>query len=109
MRRKLDLAASVIVAPDLLFLDEPTTGLDPRSRSARAEELRGQRRAIRIRLPDPAHRDRARKLIAGDEIVVRDEPEPAVLSARIPARPRAGLLASSPPARSAWCTAPGSG
>lgn len=33
MRRKLDIAASIIVTPDLLFLDEPTTGLDPRSRS----------------------------------------------------------------------------
>ncbi|MFI1938482.1 daunorubicin resistance protein DrrA family ABC transporter ATP-binding protein [Streptomyces purpureus] len=32
MRRRLDLAASVILAPDVLFLDEPTTGLDPRSR-----------------------------------------------------------------------------
>ena len=33
MRRRLDIAASIIVTPDLLFLDEPTTGLDPRSRS----------------------------------------------------------------------------
>ncbi|HZC73669.1 MAG TPA: ATP-binding cassette domain-containing protein [Jatrophihabitans sp.] len=33
MRRKLDIAASIFVTPDLLFLDEPTTGLDPRSRS----------------------------------------------------------------------------
>jgi daunorubicin/doxorubicin transport system ATP-binding protein len=32
MRRRLDIAASIIVTPDLLFLDEPTTGLDPRSR-----------------------------------------------------------------------------
>jgi ABC-2 type transport system ATP-binding protein len=32
MRRRLDIAASIIVRPDLLFLDEPTTGLDPRSR-----------------------------------------------------------------------------
>jgi ABC-2 type transport system ATP-binding protein len=33
MRRRLDLVASLIVAPAVLFLDEPTTGLDPRSRS----------------------------------------------------------------------------
>ena len=34
MRRRLDLAASLVLAPPVLFLDEPTTGLDPRSRLA---------------------------------------------------------------------------
>jgi ABC-2 type transport system ATP-binding protein len=33
MRRRLDLAASLIVPPAVIFLDEPTTGLDPRSRT----------------------------------------------------------------------------
>jgi ABC-2 type transport system ATP-binding protein len=33
LRRRLDIAASIVVTPDLVFLDEPTTGLDPHSRN----------------------------------------------------------------------------
>ena len=41
MRRRLDLAVSLVATPPVLFLDEPTTGLDPRSRSELWEVLRG--------------------------------------------------------------------
>ncbi|MFC7796821.1 ATP-binding cassette domain-containing protein [Streptomyces cinereoruber] len=41
MRRRLDLAASLILAPGVLFLDEPTTGLDPRGRNDVWESVRG--------------------------------------------------------------------
>jgi ABC-2 type transport system ATP-binding protein len=41
MRRRLDLAASLVAAPPILFLDEPTTGLDPESRSAAWDVIRG--------------------------------------------------------------------
>jgi ABC-2 type transport system ATP-binding protein len=40
MRRRLDIAASILRTPDLLFLDEPTTGLDPRSRGQVWEIIR---------------------------------------------------------------------
>jgi ABC-2 type transport system ATP-binding protein len=41
MRRKLDLAVSLIGCPSILFLDEPTTGLDPASRHALWDIVRG--------------------------------------------------------------------
>lgn len=41
MRRRLDIAGSIVVRPDLMFLDEPTTGLDPRSRNQVWEIVRG--------------------------------------------------------------------
>lgn len=40
MRRRLDLAASLIAQPPLLFLDEPTTGLDPRTRAQMWDTIR---------------------------------------------------------------------
>jgi len=40
MRRRLDLAASMVARPSILFLDEPTTGLDPRSRIVMWDTIR---------------------------------------------------------------------
>ena len=40
MRRRLDVAATIVVTPQLMFLDEPTTGLDPRSRNQVWEIIR---------------------------------------------------------------------
>jgi ABC-2 type transport system ATP-binding protein len=46
MRRRLDVAASLICTPDLLFLDEPTTGLDPHSRRRVWELVRDLRTTV---------------------------------------------------------------
>lgn len=40
MRRRLDLAAALVASPEIVFLDEPTTGLDPRSRLLMWETIR---------------------------------------------------------------------
>ena len=40
MRRRLDLALALVHGPSIIFLDEPTTGLDPQSRAALWEEVR---------------------------------------------------------------------
>ncbi len=70
MRRRLDLAVSLIAAPPVLFLDEPTTGLDPRSRTELWEVLRGLVREGTTLLLTTQYLEEADQL--ADDIVVID-------------------------------------
>jgi oleandomycin transport system ATP-binding protein len=70
MRRRLDLAASLVGQPRLLYLDEPTTGLDPRSRQALWAHIRGLVAEGTTVLLTTQYLDEADKL--ADRIVVVD-------------------------------------
>jgi ABC-2 type transport system ATP-binding protein len=71
MRRRLDLAASMILAPEVLFLDEPTTGLDPRGRSEVWQSVRQLTAAGTTVLLTTHYLDEADQL--SDRIAVVDE------------------------------------
>lgn len=71
MRRRLDIAASIVVTPDLLFLDEPTTGLDPRSRNQVWDVIRVLTKAGTTVLLTTQYLDEADQL--ADRIAVIDE------------------------------------
>ena len=71
MRRRLDLAAAFIVQPPVLFLDEPTTGLDPRSRIGMWETIEARVAAGTTVLLTTQYLDEADRL--ADRIVVVDQ------------------------------------
>ncbi len=70
MRRRLDLAASLVAAPPVLFLDEPTTGLDPHSRNDLWDLLRELVRDGTTILLTTQYLEEADRL--ADDIVVLD-------------------------------------
>ncbi len=70
MRRRLDLAGSLIAHPELLFLDEPTTGLDPRSRLDMWDVIRDRVREGTTLLLTTQYLEEADEL--ADSIVVID-------------------------------------
>ncbi len=70
MRRRLDLAACLVSAPEVLFLDEPTTGLDPRSRNDLWEMLRSLVRDGTTVILTTQYLEEADRL--ADDIVVLD-------------------------------------
>jgi len=71
MRRRLDLAVSLLAGPPVLFLDEPTTGLDPRSRNDLWDVLRDLVRAGTTLLLTTQYLEEADQL--ADNIVVMDK------------------------------------
>ncbi|MEU8826352.1 ATP-binding cassette domain-containing protein [Streptomyces sp. NPDC048636] len=71
MRRRLDLAACLLTAPAVLFLDEPTTGLDPRSRGEIWDSVRELARAGTTVLLTTQYLEEADRL--ADDIVVIDQ------------------------------------
>ncbi len=70
MRRRLDLAAALVAQPPVLFLDEPTTGLDPRSRIGMWETIEARVQAGTTVLLTTQYLDEADRL--ADQIVVVD-------------------------------------
>jgi ABC-2 type transport system ATP-binding protein len=81
MKRKLDLAMTLVGAPSVVFLDEPTTGLDPRSRRVLWDEVRALVREGTTILLTTQYLDEADKLadsiavLHGGRIVAQDTPE----------------------------------
>jgi ABC-2 type transport system ATP-binding protein len=70
MRRRLDLAASLVGSPDVMFLDEPSTGLDPRSRRALWEVISEMTRSGVTVLLTTQYLEEADRL--ADEVAVLD-------------------------------------
>ena len=71
MRRRLDLASALVNDPDVLFLDEPTTGLDPRSRAQMWKEIQELARAGSTVLLTTQYMEEADRL--AEDIVVIDK------------------------------------
>jgi ABC-2 type transport system ATP-binding protein len=70
MRRRLDLAAALVAEPEVLFLDEPTTGLDPRSRAMMWDTIQQLARGGSTVLLTTQYMEEADRL--ADDIVVID-------------------------------------
>jgi len=90
MRRRLDLAAGLMVRPKVMFLDEPTTGLDPRSRQSTWEVVREVVRSGTTVVLTTQYLEEADQL--ADHVVVIDkgrvvaEGQPAALKAQLGGR-----------------------
>jgi len=115
MRRRLDLIASLVLAPPVLFLDEPTTGLDPRSRAEIWSTVRGLARGGTTVLLSTQYLAEADQL--ADDVVIVDaghavaQGSPDSLKDAIGTRidvvlENAGELPSAAAVLSRWATGP---
>src|SRR3954466_838159 len=95
MRRRLDLAAALVSRPPVLFLDEPTTGLDPRGRLAMWETIEARTEAGATVLLTTQYLDEADRL--ADQIVVIDHG--TVIPRGTAGGPKGGLGAPDAPPR----------
>ena len=109
MRRRLDLAAALVARPPVLFLDEPTTGLDPQSRQdlwGVIEDLVSEGTTVLLTTQYLEEADRlARDIVVVDHGRVIAEGTPAQLKARsghLRHRRRPGPTRTSPPAPPPW-------
>jgi ABC-2 type transport system ATP-binding protein len=93
MRRRLDLAASLMAEPEVLFLDEPTTGLDPRSRGDLWDLLRGLVREGTTLILTTQYLEEADRL--ADDIVVLDHTAAPSPTAPRPSSRRASATTGS--------------
>ncbi|WP_344439760.1 ATP-binding cassette domain-containing protein [Kitasatospora nipponensis] len=87
MRRRLDVAAALVPEPPVLFLDEPTTGLDPQSRNALWELIRelvgdGTTVLLTTQYLEEADRLAERVVVVNEGRIIADD-SPAALKARL--------------------------
>jgi ABC-2 type transport system ATP-binding protein len=107
MRRRLDLAASLIAQPPLIFLDEPTTGLDPRTRGQMWDTIRelvahGSTILLTTQYLDEADQladriaviDRGRKVAEGTPEQLKSSVGNSTLQVRLASRDATGHAAS---------------
>ena len=119
MRRRLDLAAALVAKPPVLFLDEPTTGLDPQSRQdlwVIIEDLVSTGVTVLLTTQYLEEADRlAKQLVVLDQGRIIAEGTPASLKAQLgttvvavtftsPAEAVRGLMLGTPHGNSSWIT-----
>ena len=92
MRRRLDLAVSLVARPPVLFLDEPTTGLDPRSRNELWDVCAGWCATARRLLLTTQYLEEADQL--ADDIVVIDKGKVIAAGTPLELKDQAGRPAS---------------